>query len=148
MENLTTILFSSLVGALVAYVGAILKNIIDTRSKFDDALFQKRTDVYSKLWAITREVPKYPKREGIKYSDLKEYSERLKVWYYETGGIYMSKKSQRSYAALQEKIWGLMKQEEEADIAESTYKALQEVGSDLRTELTKDLLSRRAAPRI
>jgi len=34
------------------------------------------------------------------------------------------------------------------DIDESTYKALHKVGSALRTELTKDLLSRRAAPRI
>jgi len=104
MENLATILFSSLVGALVAYVGAILKSRIDTRSKFDDALFEKRTEVYSKLWATTKEVPMWPKRKGIKYSDLKQYSERLNSWYYETGGIYMSRKSQDAYVALQKKF--------------------------------------------
>ena len=148
MNELTTILFSSLVGALVAYLGALLKNKIDTRTKFDDSLFQKRTEAYSKLWKTTKEVPKWPKRQGVKYSDLKDYSEQLNCWYYEIGGIFMSRKSQRAYASLQEMIWNSMGNDLDKEIDDAVYQSVCAAGSALRTELTNDLLSRRSAPSV
>ena len=155
MEEHTTIIFSALVGALVAYIGAVLKNIIDTRSKLDDTLFKLRNETYSKLWEETKLVPMWPKRDDIKYSDIKVYSNKLNTWYYEIGGIYMSRKAQKAYVDLQRKIWSILEPEEPQQkldeqqiIDKKTYKAIHLSGSALRTELTNDLLSRRAPPRV
>ncbi|MCB1821906.1 MAG: hypothetical protein KDI73_10055 [Candidatus Competibacteraceae bacterium] len=148
MKELTTILFSSLVGALVAYLGAILKNKIDTRTRFDDSLFEKRTEAYSKLWETTKAVPKWPKSKGIKNKELEDYSKNPNSWYYEIGGIFMSRSAQRAYAALQETIWEVIAKDLEQEIDEATYQNVYTASSTLRTELTNDLLSRRSAPSV
>jgi hypothetical protein len=78
-------------------------------------------------------------------------SERLRDWYFETGGIWLSTAARQSYSGVQESI-NLAVTENSEDpaqpVAGPTYDAIREHCSTLRSFLTQDLFSRRGAPEL
>jgi hypothetical protein len=147
MEAATHAFLSGLAGALVAYVGAILKDFVSARSKIDAGLLKKRTELYQELWSETKAVTKFPPSIGLQAQDLHRYRERLTAWYYGPGGLMLSRGSQRKYVALQEAIAAAIEAMEKHHFNED-YKGLEKAGSALRTSLTDDIYSRRMAPYV
>ena len=146
MDELGTIIVSSVTGAVVAFVGAVLKNALDVRTKIDESLRSSRTPEYKTLWAKTRRLPKWP-RADITYGQLDALRREFRDWYFDGGGIYLSRQSQRRYASLQDLLATLDYGDAEKGVEPPEYDAVRERCSALRTSLTDDLVSRRGRSR-
>lgn len=153
-DKASIIIISSLVGASVSYLGAVIKNTLDTKSKINESLLEKRTESYKILWDKTRLLPSWPRDATVTYEKLIKLSEDLRDWYFDGGGIYLSRNSQKLYAFLQMIITEIVKENKEGVIAsneddkDNEYDKIRKACSTLRTSMTDDLLSRRGAPKL
>ena len=98
-----------------AQIGAELQQ---TKARIDAALLRgkflldidldlrnRRIPKYEELWKITRVCTRWPRANGVTYQDLEKYSEELATWYYQTGGLFLSKSTTADgYYALQETL--------------------------------------------
>ena len=145
-SNTLTIALSAAIGAVVSYLGALFKSSLDRRRKLDEDLRENRSEVYKELWTETALLPKWPKNENITYGELEVASESFRKWYFEKGGIYLSYQARKMYGKTQEsfeKVLNTRSRQKSKIIKECEYELLQKSCSTLRTELTKDLLSRK-----
>ena len=147
METATHAFLSGLAGALVAYLGAILKDFVSARSKIDASLLKTRSELYQELWNETKVVSRFPPTTGLQAQDLHRYRDKLSKWYFGPGGLMLSRESQKRYVNLQEAISAVIKDMEKLQFNED-YGKLQEAGSAMRTSLTNDIYSRRMAPYV
>ncbi len=115
-------------------------------SSIDTDLRHKRTEVYKELWKSTELLPKWPRASDVTYKDLIKFSNDLKDWYFNKGGIYLSRGAQNRYADLQKTLTYVLMGKDLGKISNQDYDRVRNKCSALRTELTNDLLSRRGAP--
>jgi hypothetical protein len=142
MTTITTVILSALVGGIVSYVLAVINNVLNARSKIDESLRLERLRVYKPLWTKTGVLPQWPRKEGVTYGALHDVSKAFRAWYFEEGGIYLSKQARVVYGNVQEALNTLGVHEASEVISDADYENLRVQFSKLRTELTKDLLSR------
>ena len=134
---------SSLIKAEEAY-----KQAIEFSTQIDVHLREQRIKVYGIIWQATSILPRWPRATNVTYPDILQFSEELRSWYFvEQGGMWLSTSARAAYGNLQETIWQILPQKSEGPITQEDYDAILTKCSLLRTELTKDLVSRRAAPR-
>ena len=142
-ENTLTVIISGFVGAVVAYLGAVLKDIVATRTFVDKSLLDKRSEVYQSAWEYTELLSHYRGKDEITIEQYEEVSKNLHGWYFHTGGLYLSRRSQKAFSKLQRALIKLSKDGTSLD-----KEKMRQLGSAFRTELTNDLISRRAARRL
>jgi hypothetical protein len=161
MNNIEVVLTSVLaaiggaalvVGGLAAWLGAVWKNRIErhesTLAQIDVDLRSRRITAYEPLWALTKVLPKWPRDETVTYERLRQFSEDLRTWYFEAGGLYLSKRSREVYGVLQDDLQrvlgggrtGRLIREPQDD-----YEVVRVRCSELRTSLATDVASRRDA---
>lgn len=138
------------VGALAAWLGNVWKERIARTEtlfgKIDTDLRKRRIEVYKELWELTALLPKWPRDEAVTYDRLLAFSHDLRNWYFFRGGMYLSRTTQRDgYAALQDKIAGILQDKPSGALSTAHYDAVREGCSYLRTLLTADIESRREA---
>ena len=148
MSDLTTVLVSAIVGGIVSYAGAIIQNMLSSRTRLDESIRDTRLKVYAVLWQKTGLLPKWPRSKNVTYEKLMALSEEMRNWYFEQGGIYLSSRSRKAYGNAQDAMWAILDKHPTGAITDTEYDAIREKLSAMRTELTEDLLSRRAAPRF
>ncbi|MBK9940638.1 MAG: hypothetical protein IPP13_03330 [Kouleothrix sp.] len=132
---------SSLLQAEEAY-----KKVVDVSAQIDTHLREQRIKVYGTIWLATSILPRWPRATGVTYPDILRFSETLRSWYFEQGGMWLSTDARQVYGQLQEQIWQILPKHSDGTITDEEYDAVLAQCSALRTELTKDLVSRRAAP--
>ena len=159
MSTWESVLFSAIgaaggsvviVGALAAWLGSVWKErIARTETLFgqiDTDLRQRRIEVYKELWELTGLLPKWPRDETVTYERLLAFSQKLRVWYFTRGGMYLSRTSQSDgYKPLQDKIAEILRDKPSGALSTPHYDTVRERCSDLRTHLTADIESRREA---
>ena len=57
MPDVTTVVVSAVIGAIVSYALAVIQNILDVRTKIDERLRDERFSVYKVLWKKTELLP-------------------------------------------------------------------------------------------
>ena len=151
MNEVAVIVISALVGAIVSFLGSYWER----RAKVDEGLREARIPPYKTLWAATGRLPLWPRRDDVTYGELHDMSMDLRAWYFaQQGGIFLSGDARRAYEGVQVAINDLLaaKATDGADdnrrITPEEYGTLQQACSALRTQLTRDLLSRRAVSRF
>jgi hypothetical protein len=146
MAEVLTVGLSALVDLVSGFLGAMGKSFIERRSRIDEGLRAKRAEVYSELWTLTGILPQYPKDEKLTYGKLAAQSEALREWYFQkSGGIYLSRESQKIYLAFQKTINDLVEGQKEnldGQVSPTDYDRARAAGSTLRSSLTDDLHSR------
>lgn len=144
-----SVLLSAAVGLVSGFAGALGKSVLDRRAKVDDGLLARRADLYAELWRMTGILPQYPRDETLTYQRLTDQSAQLRDWYFtRSGGIYLSRPSQRAYLRLQAVIHDLVVAAQARRMQPMTpedYERARRFGSALRTSLTADLYSRNAS---
>lgn len=142
-------------------MGSAISNALEKRTRIDESLREARIAVYQPLWQQTSLLPKWPKVPDVTYANLLELSVWMRDWYFNRGGIYLSAKSRAAYGKLQETIQAVIAEKDKEAIqplnqatvaakrtetlSEKHYECLRDKCSALRTEMTKDLLSRKRA---
>jgi len=143
IKDLPPTLTSALIGALVSYIGALIHNSFHLRTKIDETLLDTRTKLYKPLWLQTQLLPKWPKAQNLTSEQLTKFSESLRNWYFAEGGIYLSQPARKAYGKLQEELTNAVQSPGSTPhVTDSHYDAIQKRCSRLRSQLTKDLMSR------
>jgi len=128
------------------------KRLVGFFGSVDTELRGLRIKSYSELWRTTRALPRWPVAESFTYAQLRSYSEGLRDWYFgkdgePPGGMLLTEDAAQSYRNLQTRIAKALEAPHPADsLGAAEYEAIRELGSNMRTELTRDLLSRRETP--
>jgi hypothetical protein len=119
-------------------------------STVDLDLRQRRTEAYADLWRLTELLPEWPREDTVTYEKLELFSRNLRTWYFRKGGMYLSHTARERYGAVQKEIAQVLKHHGTSNqrIVEDDYEAVRQRCSEMRTALTDDLISRRAAPQI
>ncbi|MFL5739977.1 MAG: hypothetical protein ACJ75B_07160 [Flavisolibacter sp.] len=126
------------------FLGGLVKSALDYRSKVFSLLWDKRMEAYQDLVKLLSRFPKWPRAEPV-YSDLLHMSIDLKNWYFDTGGILMSKSTRLAFENLQIYITGLheLHKNSHAEKIQDEYNAVVDLCHLVRVEMTRDLLSRK-----
>jgi hypothetical protein len=135
---------SAVIGLVAGFIGAAGKGWLDRRTRIDDGLFTKRTELYAELWQMTGRIPKYPRDTKFTYGAVATLMVDLRTWYFEkSGGLYMSVNTQRHYIHFQSVLNDITaSQDAKAIVEDKQYDAAQASASLLRSAMTKDLDSR------
>lgn len=118
----------------------------------DSELRNMRIQSYSALWQQTGVLPQWPRDASLAYQSLADLSAHLRGWYFGAkgavpGGMLLTEDAMHAYKALQSQIAKVVSAHAMDQVLEpGDYEAVRACASALRTELTKDLLSRRETP--
>lgn len=149
MDSIATVVVSAIVGAVVAFVGAYTQKIIDARGVISQEVRNERQAVYQTLWKNTELLPMFPKNSTATYRQLHNLTRTCRDWYFREGGIYLSEEAQRAYRTAQKIMCDAVNAkptELDTPLSDADYESSRSALSALRTELTKDLASRKRTP--
>jgi hypothetical protein len=146
MSEIGVALISALLGIIGSYFAARQKFRDDLQAKYDESLRNDRLAAYKELWALTKTLPLYARTEPVTGNTLWEMAIALRNWYFDKGGIFLTDNSRDAYFDLQKKIKSVV-EDPQADLTREldgpTFKAVRELSSNLRTNLSSDLRSRK-----
>jgi hypothetical protein len=155
-ELITTILAAAggtavIVAGLAAWLGKVWADRIVRAEKLlsdiDVDLRNRRIPVYAELWKSTAILPMWPKASGVTYQQLMHFSETLRTWYFQTGGMYLSRSTHdKAYSPLQKALMELLQKHPSGLVSDQDYETIRRHCSALRSALAGDLESRREGP--
>jgi len=136
-------------GAILTYIGAILKFRKDLEAEYDKDLRTRRLTAYEKLWGHLQLLARYDRPKPLTPQTLQELSVAMRRWYFEEGGLYLSDKSRQTYFDLKRAIQKLLEDnryrpDQTLEGPDST--PLLDTASLLRARLTQDVGTRRTSP--
>lgn len=126
-------------------LGVMFKSWYDYKNAVLKQLWEKRYENYKELLKMTGLLPLYPAKSEVKYKDLLKTSEEMRDWYFFEGGLLLSKNTRDKYFDVQMKIQSVLEKRNEQgmlDEIKNDYESIRNKFSELRTEMTNDLLSR------
>jgi hypothetical protein len=89
-------------GAVVSGVGTYLVARRTLAYEYDSDLRKRRIEAYTDLWRRLEPLAKYARTEEFTKADAEDFATCLRVWYFETGGLFLSKATRTDYFALQD----------------------------------------------
>jgi hypothetical protein len=126
------------------------RSLLEVTREVDLELRKLRVQFYQELWNETGIVPTYPRADDVTYEDLRKLSERLRSWYYEKGGMFLSREAHNGrYIPLQEALLATLKTQQSLNkplseqLSDEHYEEIRRKCSRLRTALSDDIQSRR-----
>jgi len=155
--NLVSALLASLggglvaAGALAAWLGSVWKERISRNEaavmQIDIDLRLRRIEVYKPLWELTALLPRWPRNPEVTYEALLGFTEALRKWYFDGGGMYLSRTTHKlGYYPLQQELERILGQGKTGQVSQDSpddYGALRDRCSTLRSNLAADIASRR-----
>jgi hypothetical protein len=151
-EDVSLIAISAFVGGMVSYLGAVLKNWLDLRQRVDQALRRKRESLYASLWTVLAKYPDWSDDATEKYNSLEDFSKEITKWYDNAGGMYLSRSATAAVFRLQRVLREIRSKNInsglDTTLSPKDNKSIKKRCVKLRKGLTRDLLSRRAAPML
>lgn len=124
-----------------------IESSIEQSNSVDLDLRERRINIYKELWKSTDLLPKLPKSKNVTYEHINEFSIKLRDWYFDIGGMFLSSDAhKKGYIPLQESIGNLIDQDLKGIVTDEHYENIRLCCSKLRTLLTDDIVSRKTAP--
>jgi hypothetical protein len=74
----------------------------DLQVEYDKSLRDHRIASYKPLWASLVKLARYPEPVPLPHADVRPFSEALRKWYFEDGGLFMSEETRDKYFDLQD----------------------------------------------
>jgi hypothetical protein len=142
-DQLLAAIIGAVIGFISTYLAAVVKLRQDLRAEYDKDLRERRIPEYKRLWKLTDLFPKYARTTIPTVADVRELAISLRDWYFDGGGMLLSKSGRESYFALQEALGGLLTAGDDGPVDEATYERLRQRCSALRSALVQDVGTRR-----
>lgn len=142
MTTFEVSLVTAVVAAILAAVGTYATARRDLQLKFDSSLRDLRIDAYKELWAALELLAKYSRPAALSTDDAIGLSKRLRTWYFETGGLFLSDSMRQDYFAMQDGLQ-LVISGSAGTLSDENDEYLRALGSRLRTAMTRDVGTRR-----
>ena len=100
--SLLTGIVSGAITAVVTYFATLSKARLELSIEYDKELHKNRLTAYKELWPKLKPLARYSVEEPITYQVVKDTSEKMRDWYFDVGGIFLSRESRKPYFALKE----------------------------------------------
>jgi hypothetical protein len=152
MNEISTALVSGLVGLVVSgigtYFGTQWKIRKDLEAKYDSDLRHLRLGTYQVLWGLLNPLSLYGRDSFPTRETIDSLAQTLTSWYFQEGGVFLSKNTRDAYFRLQRALQTLRFSDRWADdwsqeLDKDTFEHLRNIGSRLRTRMTLDVGTRR-----
>jgi hypothetical protein len=150
-DTFTSVLIGGLAGgvsAVITYFSTRAKLRLDVAAQYDKQLQDSRLAAYIKLWEMLEPLARFGRDKPVTYAVMKDISDKTRTWYFQTGGIYLTRASATPYF----KWKGLMQQllddpefvkKPDEAIPEKQLEAIIAARSTLRTNLSDDIGTKR-----
>src|SRR6266487_1181561 len=104
LENTILSIIASLllagVTALFTYLATRSKIRLDLTAEYDKDLRTSRLKAYQDLWKLLEPLARYSRPGPVTYVVVKEVAEKMRIWYFQQGGIFLTKESYTPYFSL------------------------------------------------
>jgi hypothetical protein len=129
-EAVASGLIGAALGAIATLLAVVLTPLAQRRDRYDAALLTRRMTAYEALHQVLEPTSRYA--EALD-RDLDQHAltDALTRWYYTGHGLYMTKRLRDQFFDLRDHLDAM------------TRKQIGDLASDIRTQMTKDLNSRR-----
>jgi hypothetical protein len=161
-EQVTAAIIGLVAGTISGFLTAMVTNQFDRRKIIDESVRDVRKMAYASLWGATALLPMWP-RATVNTGQLLALSQQLRDWYFgvpwpgatlhdddgdpQPGGMYLSQEARVAYTEVQNAIKRVKDPSKvsspDRDLIIEEYDLVRGACSELRTELTADLLSRK-----
>jgi hypothetical protein len=144
-------LSSVLIGAAAGIVSAVITHFstrakvrLDLTAEYDKELQRSRLEAYKELWSALEPLARYGRDRAVTYSVLRAVSDQSRQWYFQTGGIYLTRASREPYfrwkAVMQPVLSDpRLQASPETPIPTPELERIVEAASSLRTSLSDDI---------
>ena len=146
--SLLTGLISGAITAVVTYFATFSKARLELTIEYDKELRRSRLEAYKELWNKLKPLARYSPEKPLTYQIVKETSESLRHWYFDTGGIFLSRESREPYFALKQAMQDIidhseLQKDKDKPLDAEWRKPLFDRGRVLREGLSNDVGTRR-----
>lgn len=146
--SLLTGLISGAITAVVTYFATLSKARLDLTIEYDKELRENRFAAYKDLWPMLKPLARYSAEKPITYHVVKDTSEKMRDWYFDTGGIFLSRASRKPYFALKQAMQDIIDDPElqkatDRPLDKKWLRPLFDQGTALRAALSNDIGTRR-----
>jgi hypothetical protein len=146
--SLLTGLISGAITAVVTYYSTYARARLDLTVEYDKDLRTSRLQTYKDLWRRLKPLARYTAERPLSYRIAKDTSEDMRNWYFDVGGIYLSRESRGPYFAVKKALQQII---DDRDLAQrpddgvdpQVAKRVYRKGTALREELSNDIGTRR-----
>jgi hypothetical protein len=147
MNALIAGFISGAITAVITYLATVAKTRLDLAVEYDKGLRKDRLDVYLKLWPMLKPLAKYSAPEPARYQIVKQVSENMRDWYFDVGGIYLSKRSRGPYFDFKKVMQKIIDNPSEQDglLPDDKVRELHEKATKLREALSNDIGTRQGS---
>jgi hypothetical protein len=140
-------LVSGAITAVVTYFATLSKSRLDLAIVYDKELRENRLEAYKELWRRLKPLARYSPEAAATYQIVKDTSESMRDWYFDLGGIFLSRESREPYFALKRTMQAIiddpdLQKEKERALEDPWIEPLLEQGRVLREALSNDIGSR------
>jgi hypothetical protein len=148
LSSLVTALLSGIISSVLTYFSTRSKIRLEMTVDYDKDLHNKRLELYKQLWPKTKPLAEFTRESPLTYDIVKAVAEETRDWYFDQGGIYLSKRSRKPYFRLKSLLQNVLDDktlEREPSRAISTPRtaAILAAARNLRTSLADDIRARR-----
>jgi hypothetical protein len=149
-ETLNSVLIggvAGLVSAVLTHISTRAKIRLDLAAEYDKKLQESRLAAYKDLWAMLEPLARYGRDQPVSQITLQDISAKTRAWYFQTGGIYLTKRSRKPYFAWKALMQPLLDKPVETkpdgSIPDQELEQVIEAASLLRTALSDDIGTKR-----
>ena len=149
VSSLITGFASGIISSVLTYFSTRSKIRLDMRVEYDKTLHNKRLELYKELWPITKPLGRFVPHFSLTYNIVRKAVTDMHEWYFNEGGIYLSKNSRKPYFHLKEQMLRVIDNERleatpDARIEDKeACNAILNAATSLRTSLADDIRTRR-----
>ena len=146
---------SVLIGAVAGILSAAITHFstrskirLDLSAQYDKQLQESRLAAYITLWAMLEPLARFGRENEVTYAVLLGISTKTRQWYFQTGGIYLTRASADHYTKWK-KLMQLvlddadLKKQPDSSIPDKQRDDIIAAGSTFRTSLSEDIGTKR-----
>ena len=147
LQSLLAGLVSGAITAVVTYFATLSKARLDLAIVYDKELRDHRLAAYKQLWKLLKPLARYSPEAPVTYQIVKETSESMRDWYFDQGGIFLSRESRNPYFELKEMMQRIiddqeLQKEKDRLLDANRLQPLHHQGTVLREALSNDIGTR------
>ncbi|MDZ7309603.1 MAG: hypothetical protein ONB49_21450, partial [candidate division KSB1 bacterium] len=147
LQSLLTGLVSSAITAVITYFVTLSKARVELSVEYDRELRKNRLATYQELWRIMKPLARYSPEQPLTPQLVKQTAAAMRDWYFDNGGIFLSRASRGPYFALKRKMQAIidnpgLEGAADAPLPKALAHALLKRGHLLRAALSDDIGTR------
>ena len=144
-SSVVTGLASGVVSAVLTYFGTRSKIRLEMTVEHDKALHNQRLKIYKELWPLMADFGGYKPDYKLTREAAKKVLNDMHKWYFDGGGIYLSRSSRKPYFDLKMLALEAVRGKNDELLIEGTQLTnILDAARRLRTSLAEDVGARRA----